>query len=161
MKEQLALEIRTTPSHELILIVLSNQEAKIMKSLLSRFTVSGNSMSPTLKEGQDVLSFNWAYLGKKPSVGDIVVIEVNGKEMIKRVVEVTGKQVLIEGDNKRESTDSRDFGLVNMDQIVGKIVYGVNEIACPSCSSPVIGIYGRKDALCSNCGFKLACCGEP
>jgi nickel-type superoxide dismutase maturation protease len=139
-----------------------------VKPPISRFTVNGRSMLPTLTNGQDVLSFNWAYLGRKPSVGDIVVIEVDGKEMIKRVVEVNGKQVLVEGDNQKESTDSRDFGPIDMDQIVGKIVYGVNkqsfsssEIPCPSCNSPVIGIYGRKDAICKNCGFKLACCGEP
>lgn len=118
-------------------------------------------MLPTLTNGQDVISFNWAYLGTKPKVGDVVVIEVDGREIIKRVVEVNGKQVLVEGDNKDESTDSRNFGPVDMDKIIGKVVYGVNEIACPSCSSPVIGIYGRKDALCKNCGFKLACCGEP
>ena len=39
--------------------------------------------------------------------------------------------------------------------------YGINKIPCPQCASPVIGIYGRKDAICTNCGFKLTCCGEP
>ena len=114
-----------------------------MRSPVSRFTISGHSMFPTLHPGQDVLSFNWAYLGRKPKVGDIVVVEVNGKEMVKRVQKVGGRRIFVEGDNKQESTDSRYFGPVNMDQIVGKVVYG------------------RKDAICRNCGFKLICCGEP
>lgn len=116
-------------------------------------------MNPTLKEGQDVVSFNWAYLGRKPKVGDIVVIKVGGKEMVKRVQSVHDREVFVEGDNTTESTDSRHFGPVNMDQVVGRVVYSsVTSIPCPSCSLPVLGIYGRKDAICKNCGFKLTCC---
>src|SRR5688572_2824217 len=133
---------------------------------VSRFTVNGKSMFPTLYEGQDVLIFNWAYLGKKPTVGDIVVIQMDGRAIIKRVKEVNGKQVFVVGDNSSESTDSRDFGPVGMDQVVGRVIYSSaapqnDMVDCPNCGSPVIGIYGRKDAICKNCGFKLACCGEP
>lgn len=90
-------------------------------------------MTPTLYPNQDVLSFNWAYLGRKPKVGDIVVINVNGKEMVKRVTKVDdspgeasakrGRRILVRGDNKKMSTDSRHFGPVGMDQIVGKVIY--------------------------------------
>ena len=134
---------------------------------IQRFTVNGDSMFPTLKEGQDVLSLNWFF---KPKVGDIIVLKYGGKEMVKRVEKIDDQEVFVVGDNEAESTDSRDFGTVNMDKIVGKVVYQgkiLNQVQddrmidCPSCSSPVIGIYGRKDAICSNCGFKLACCGEP
>lgn len=115
-------------------------------------------MSPTLHPGQDVLSINWFV---NPKMGDIVVIKKEGKEMVKRIEKVMGEKVFVVGDNQDESTDSRDFGPVNIDQVIGKVVYGPNEIDCPNCVSPVIGIYGRKDAICSNCGFKLTCCGEP
>lgn len=128
---------------------------------IQRFTVSGNSMLPTLIEGQDILSFNWAYIGRKPEVGEIIVLNLNGKELIKRVTKLVGEEVFVEGDNKQESTDSRDFGAVSMDQIIGKVIYHSDQIPCPNCESPVIGIYGRKDAICQNCGFKLTCCGEP
>lgn len=139
---------------------------KIMKTPVSRFTVKGNSMLPSLRNGQDILSFNWAYIGRKPKVGDIVVIEQKGKEMVKRVSKVSDREILIEGDNKDQSTDSRDFGAVSMEDVIGKIVYVAdfpqNEMVnCPKCGSAVIGIYGRKDAICKNCGFKLSCCGEP
>ena len=154
-------------------------------------------MTPALIEGQDVLSFNWAYLGRKPRVGDIVIVKSEKlkvkSEIVKRVERVEGDKIYVIGDNLEESTDSRDFGAIGVNQIVGKVVYrtvipakaGIqlkelgseldsrlrgndNEesgndrmVDCPKCGLPVIGIYGRKDAICQNCGFKLACCGEP
>lgn len=91
-----------------------------MKSPFSRFTVSGNSMFPTLRPGQDVLSINWFVSPKK---GDILVIKQDGKEMVKRVQKVDGSKVFVIGDNEQKSTDSRHFGSITLDQIVGKIVY--------------------------------------
>lgn len=77
-------------------------------------------MFPTLKKGQDILSINWFY---KPKVGDIVIIKQEGKEMVKRVQKMDGRRVFVTGDNKDESTDSRHFGSIKMDQVVGKVVY--------------------------------------
>ena len=91
-----------------------------MRSPISRFTINGKSMLPTLQPGQNVLSVNWFY---KPKVGEIVVVEVNGKEMVKRVQKVDGRHIFVEGDNKEESTDSRYFGPISRDQIKGKVIY--------------------------------------
>ena len=85
-------------------------------------------MFPTLKPGQDIISFNWAYLGKKPKIGDIVVIKQDGKELVKRIQKVDGRRIFVTGDNSEKSTDSRHFGTVNVDQIVGKMVYASNEV---------------------------------
>ena len=128
-----------------------------MRFPISRFTVNGNSMYHTLKHGRNVLSIIWFL---NPRIGDIVVIKKAGKEIVKRIIKISRSEVFVEGDNKNESTDSRHFGPINMDQVVGRVVYGPNQIDCPICSSPVIGIYGRKDAICRTCGFKLVCCGE-
>lgn len=125
-----------------------------MKSPISKFTIHGNSMSPNLKEGTDILTFNW----NKIKVGDVVVIKNEGKEIVKRVQSINGREVFVQGDNKEGSTDSRHFGPINIDQVVGKVVYRTNEVPCLQCGSPVVGIYGRKDATCGNCGFKLSCC---
>ncbi len=114
-------------------------------------------MKPYLHPGQDILSINWFV---KPKVGDIVVIKQGGREIVKRVEKVMGNRFVVMGDNEEESTDSRDFGPISLDQVLGKVVYRSDQIPCPQCGSPVIGIYGRKDAICSNCGFKLICCGE-
>lgn len=94
-----------------------------MKLPISRFTINGNSMLPTLSPGQDVLSFNWAYLGRKPKIGDIVVIKKDGKEMVKRVQKVFDQEIFVSGDNMEESTDSRHFWPIKLDQIIGKVVY--------------------------------------
>lgn len=130
-----------------------------MKIPLSRFTVKGNSMLPTLRTGQDILVRCWLY---KIKMGDIVVIKVNGKEMVKRIRQIShDRKVFVQGDNEKESTDSRSFGLLSKDQIVGKVVYAADKVDCLNCGSQMVGIYGRKDAICQNCGFKLTCCGEP
>ncbi len=93
-----------------------------MKIPVSRFVVHGNSMAPALREGQDILSFNWAYLIKKPKAGDIVVIKVNGKEMVKRIQSIFGQNIFVVGDNTKESTDSREFGSITKDSLIGKVV---------------------------------------
>lgn len=86
-----------------------------MKPPISKFKVYGNSMFPTLKEGQEVLTFNWG----KVREGDIVVTKV---AKIKRVQKMMGNKVYLVGDNKTESTDSRHFGSVDQSQIVGRVL---------------------------------------
>lgn len=88
--------------------------------LLQRFTVYGNSMVPTLKHGQDVLVRCWFY---QPKAGDMVVIKKDGKEMIKRIQRVSGQKYFVVGDNKKESTDSRRFGLIDKSEIAGKVIF--------------------------------------
>ncbi len=81
-------------------------------------------MNPTLKEGQEVITFNWG----KPKVGDMVVIKKDGIEMVKRIqmssdpLREASRGTFVQGDNKKESTDSRHFGPVDKSQIVGKVV---------------------------------------
>lgn len=80
-------------------------------------------MLPTLKTGQDILCFNWAYIFSRPKIGDIVVIRHQGKEMIKRIQKYDDRQVFVTGDNKKESTDSRNFGLIDKSNIIGKVIF--------------------------------------
>lgn len=90
-----------------------------MRSPISRFTIYGKSMLPVLKDSQDVLTVNWFF---KPKIGDIVVIKHDNIEMIKRIKKIVSNRVWIEGDNIEESTDSRNFGPIKIDQIVGKVI---------------------------------------
>ena len=89
-------------------------------------------MLPTLKPGQDVLVWCWF---NKYKVGDIVVIRHNGREMVKRISKFLDREemIYVVGDNKQsfllpdgrsenESTDSRSFGPVRKDQIIGKVI---------------------------------------
>lgn len=80
-------------------------------------------MFPTLKPGQDVLVFNWAYLFSKPKPGDIVVIKKNGTEMVKRIGQITSdRNIFVQGDNVNGSTDSRSFGGIKASEIIGKVI---------------------------------------
>ncbi len=88
--------------------------------LILKFKVSGNSMLPTLKEGQDILVWCWFY---NPEVGDIVALKKSGKEMVKRISARTGGKFFCLGDNPKESTDSRSFGAITQNEIIGKVIY--------------------------------------
>lgn len=77
-------------------------------------------MLPTLKPGQEVLVWCWFL---NPQEGDIVAIKVNGKKMIKRIQSCNGRSIFVIGDNKERSSDSRKFGWIKKDQIIGKIIW--------------------------------------
>ena len=80
-------------------------------------------MWPTFKKGDQLITFNWAYIFKNPKSEDVVVVRFKDKEMIKRIQKTDGNQVFVIGDNEKESTDSRHFGLLKKGQIIGKVVY--------------------------------------
>lgn len=89
----------------------------------SRFIIHGNSMLPTLKPGQDVLCFNWAYIFSKPKKGDIVVVKHQDKELVKCIQTCYGRCIFVTGDNHKESIDSRVFGAIDRSQLAGKIIW--------------------------------------
>jgi nickel-type superoxide dismutase maturation protease len=90
-----------------------------MKFPFSCLQVQGESMSPTLKPGQYLISWNW-FLNLK--VGDLVVLKKE-RLMVKRAQKLRANEVFVVGDNPAQSTDSRQFGWISKDQILGKIVY--------------------------------------
>lgn len=93
-------------------------------------------MTPTLRHGQDILSINWFM---QPKAGDIVVIKKNGIEMVKRIEKVEDGKVFVVGDNLRESTDSRHFGLINLDQIIGKVIFSSENH--PECNEGSLNLF--------------------
>lgn len=82
-------------------------------------------MLPTLKEGQDVLVFNWAYLFIQPKVGDMVVVKIGRKEVLKRIQKVSDREYFVAGDNPKDSFDSRNFGWIRKKDIVGKLLFKI------------------------------------
>ena len=87
-----------------------------------RFTVSGASMFPILKPGDQVLLNHRAYARKLPRVGDIVVAMHPARKnlkIIKRITRVHEDGTLnLEGENIFETTD---FRRVPASTIVGKV----------------------------------------
>jgi signal peptidase I len=81
-------------------------------------------MEPLIKNGNTVLVSNIFYLFKNPKVGDVVAFKnLNGKILIKRITKKENKKFFIEGDNKKDSLDSKSFGMISGDKILGKVIY--------------------------------------
>ena len=89
---------------------------------LGTVAVAGESMEPTYS-ADDWLLVLW---GGAYRNGQVVLIEREnqpGVFLIKRVErEVEGKY-WVEGDNKDESTDSRQWGAISGQEIVGKVLF--------------------------------------
>ena len=90
-----------------------------------RFRVEDESMRPTLEPGDYVLVNRWAYRFQSPKRGDLVVVqdpEAPDRFLVKRVADAVGpSQVHLAGDNQPLSRDSRAFGPISIDRIVGKV----------------------------------------
>ncbi len=86
-----------------------------------RYVVEGESMTPTLAAG------DWVLVRRTSTVRSeqIVVAErpdQAGFDVIKRVGSVDeGSRVMLLGDNPSASTDSRDFGPVAAEAVVGVV----------------------------------------
>ena len=107
------VEIPDLTWRERILFLLGRRQA---------FRVEGDSMLPILKSGDTVLVNPRAKI--KP--GDIVAANhpyIAKMKLIKRVesIDAQGRFVL-RGDNPQESTDSRSFGSLAKNELVGKVV---------------------------------------
>ena len=90
-----------------------------------RLKVVGDSMLPWLRAGEEILIDPKAYTKSKPEINDIVAIAHPLKPnltIVKRVKAIAddGKYFLI-GDNPAASTDSRHWGNVTHQQIIGKV----------------------------------------
>jgi nickel-type superoxide dismutase maturation protease len=90
-----------------------------------RLQVQGKSMLPTLLPGREVLINPRAYTQQEPQVDDLVVAahpQQPGFLIIKRVAAVGEGAFDLRGDNPEASTDSRQFGWVSRDRILGQVV---------------------------------------
>jgi nickel-type superoxide dismutase maturation protease len=89
-----------------------------------RVTVDGDSMRPALLPGDRVLVLPT----RRPRQGDLVAVHhpwYPGRLLVKRVaaVEDGRDRVIVIGDNRPASTDSRHFGPVSRRSVVGRAVY--------------------------------------
>ena len=97
----------------------------------SRVAIEGGSMAPTLLPGDWALTVPLRH----PKIGDVIVVEHPGRpgyEMVKRIAAAPGGRVgdrtlgadewWVEGDLAAASTDSRQFGPVLGDALMGKVV---------------------------------------
>ena len=92
--------------------------------LLAKFKIFGHSMEPQIKTGETVLVSGIPYWFKIPKINDIVAFkDNNGKVLIKRIVKIQNGKYFMQGDNKHDSLDSRQLGLISKNQIIGEFIY--------------------------------------
>ena len=114
--------------------------------LVLPWTVRGPSMEPTLRDGDRVLVDLWTYRHRGPRVGEIVLFaaaRLGGGMHVKRVVDTprvraatpgpepsmapAGERasggLWVEGDNRGQSVDSREYGAVAREAIRGRVFF--------------------------------------
>jgi phage repressor protein C with HTH and peptisase S24 domain len=89
------------------------------KPLLLRQIV-GSSMMPKLENGRVLIASGW-YGNLRPH--DLVIINHEGREKVKRVQKINDERLYVVGDNQESSTDSRDFGWLPLDAVSAKVIW--------------------------------------
>lgn len=84
------------------------------------FRVAERSMEPTIKEGDYVIVWTVG----KPKIGEAIALKHPYKNLIiiKRILRIKGGAIYVVGDNGRVSEDSRKFGWIGGDRIIGTVV---------------------------------------
>lgn len=93
------------------------------------WTVVGDSMVPTLRDGDRVLVDLRAYRDRAPLAGEVVLVEIPGSGiLVKRVsgslpraARAAPTEVWVLGDNPARSLDSRTLGPLPVASVVGRV----------------------------------------
>lgn len=98
---------------------------------VKKYRITGRSMEPTFRHGDCVLVSSLAYLFSRPQKDHIVVAAYPDRQtpIIKRIAEIKGSRVFLQGDNPMQSTDSHTFGWIDRDRILGKVLYTLPVVA--------------------------------
>jgi type IV secretory pathway protease TraF len=75
-------------------------------------------MQPSLRAGDTLLGTGWF----RPAIGQVVIVKRMNRLMVKRITDIQGDELWIEGDNKASSTDSRTFGSISRSQLRAKVI---------------------------------------
>ena len=77
-------------------------------------------MLPTLRSGRIVVGLR-SVRGLRSS--GIIMIHHNQTDKIKRIKSIKEDRLFIVGDNPEHSLDSRTFGWVSADEVIGKVIW--------------------------------------
>ncbi len=92
-----------------------------------RWEIDGKSMLPCLHPGDWVVVETATRASRPIRAGDVVLVPDPrdvGRMLVKRVVRLDpGGRVWIEGDNPGQSTDSRQFGPVRVEDVAGRVLF--------------------------------------
>lgn len=108
-------DLPRTGYRELLLLVLRKRR---------RLRVTGESMLPLLRPGDEITFDPFAYRRNSPQIGDIVVAIHPYRDkltIIKRITAIASGEYFLTGDNLKASTDSRHWGYIEAKNILGKV----------------------------------------
>lgn len=102
------------------------------------YFVPSMSMHPTLKPGEFILVDTWGFQDNYPKEKEVVVFQHNTEHqwLVKRIGTWPDGQLVkdggyfVLGDNQKASRDSRSFGSIHQEQIIGKVklvLLGINQ----------------------------------
>jgi len=85
--------------------------------------VRSPSMAPKLRPGQWIIATR---LFRKLRPGEVVIIEKNHKQLIKRIERIEHiegrERLFVIGDNLNASADSRQFGWLSRDAVIARVL---------------------------------------
>lgn len=93
------------------------------------YHIPSESMSPSLKAGDVVMVNTWSYRDKPLQINDILVLKRSEKSiaLAKRLSEIRQSnnktELYVTGDNEYRSIDSRRFGWISDDYLIGKVEF--------------------------------------
>lgn len=90
----------------------------MQKPLLIR-RVRNASMAPKLRPGQWVVA---TALFRRLRPGQVVIVERENKELIKRIERIEDGKLFVIGDNLERSMDSRQFGWLDQSEVVARVL---------------------------------------
>ena len=81
--------------------------------------VVGDSMLPSYTPRSFIIGIK----AKKIKIGDVVIANLNSRNVLKRITRIKDSMIYIEGDNPDYSTDSRQHGPIYRADIIGKVIF--------------------------------------
>jgi signal peptidase I len=99
-------------------------------------TVTGRSMEPALRHGDRVLVRRAPAGAVRPGRVVVLATRPDGPWMVKRAVAVDAGGLAVTGDNAAFSHDSRHFGPLPADLLVGVVVHRLRPLQTPAANPP-------------------------
>jgi len=117
-------------------VILALFTAFLIKIFFFDFMIAqGSSMEPAIKSGKVLvisrlrygfrfpLMQRYLFRWSKPKIGEIVVFYTpSGELAVKRCIALDEGGFIAQGDNQNVSYDSRSYGSVPIDNIIGKVL---------------------------------------
>ncbi len=91
------------------------------------YKVVGKSMEPSYHEGDYLLINRLAFYLRSPRKEEVVLLKDPRTEraVLKRIQDVKKQRYSVRGDNPDHSTDSRTFGWVRLENILGTVLFQI------------------------------------